>query len=84
VHVTYVLHLHLHDGTVKEFKPNNLFIMNWGFASQNTEVVIKSMAHHGSSCYIKYNIKTGAVTGHVDGYLEDAKMPKWTKPFLDL
>ena len=53
--------------------------MDWGFASQNTEVVIKSMAHHGASCYIKYDLKTGAVTGHVDGYLEDAKMPKWTK-----
>ena len=78
-----VLHLHMRDGAIKEFKPNNLFIMDWAFASHNSEVVIKSMAHHGASCFIKYDIQSGRATGHVDGYVPEEQMPKWARPLAD-
>jgi hypothetical protein len=78
-----ILHLRLRDGSAKEFKPNVLFIVEWGFANNNSEVVIKSMAHHGPSSFIKYEIKTGRVTGEVQGYHPSEELPDWARPLAD-
>ena len=65
-----IVQLRFPDGTRKEFKPNSEapFILDWGFADNESSVVIQSMQHHRPPYFIKYDIKTGRTTGTVDGY----------------
>jgi len=82
-HKSETLRLRLRDGTIKEFQPNNLFILDWAFADNDTVVIIKSMAHHGPPSFIEYHIATGRELGRLDGYAPYAEMPKWAQPYSD-
>lgn len=79
------LQLRLPDGSTKDFAPNKHgpFIEQWGFAEDNTAVVIQSRGGHGPALFIKYEIASGRVTGHQDGFVPDEQMPKWAKPYAD-
>ena len=41
------VHVRLRSGDTKELKPNDAFIETWAFASNDSEVVIKSRGDHG-------------------------------------
>jgi hypothetical protein len=55
----------------------------WAFSDDSASVIVKSMQHHGPSFFVKYDLATGKLTGHIDGYLEEAKMPPWARPYED-
>ena len=75
--------IRLPDGKTKEFLPDpGPFIVDWGFADNDTAVVIKTAGAHGPAFCIKYAIETGKVTGKT-GPMGYEKMPKWAQPFSD-
>jgi hypothetical protein len=79
------LQLRFPDGRTKEFKPNHEapFIMDWGLADQGSSVVIVSMQHHGHPYFIRYDLKSGRITGTVNIYLPYDKLPPWAQPLSD-
>jgi len=82
-HTSETLRIQLHDGTIKNFKPNSLYIMEWWFADNNSAAVIQSMEHHGPASFVKYDISSGNELGRQDGYLPYDKMAKWVQPYSD-
>jgi hypothetical protein len=82
-HTSETLRLRLRDGTIKNFKPNEIFITDWGFVDDDSAVVIASMEHHGSTSFIKYDIATGRELGSVDYYVPYDQLPKWAQPYSD-
>lgn len=80
-----LLVVRLANGKTRKFQPHREgpFIECWTFADHDSAVLIKSRANHGTASYIKYNIKSGQVLGHMSGYLEWEKMPRWAWPFGD-
>lgn len=79
------LAVRLLDGTVKEFPPfeENVSIEDWRFADNDTAVIIRSMAHHGPSSYVKYAISTGRVIDFRAGYIPNRQLPSWAKPIAN-
>jgi hypothetical protein len=78
--------LRLLDGSVKEFPPfnENVCIMDWKFADDDTAVVVRSMGHHGPSSYVRYDIATGkAADSRGPNYTPYDKLPAWAKPLAD-
>ena len=74
------------NGQTKEFKPNpngGPFIQEWNFIDNDVAVAIKSRGHHGPASFVRYDLISGRMTGHQDGYVEYEKMPKWVQPFSD-
>lgn len=75
--------LRLPDGKPKEFLPERApNVEDWGFADNDTAVVIKTRGRHGPAFCTKYAIATGKVTGNA-GPMGYEKMPKWAQPFSD-
>ena len=79
------LQLRFPDGRTKEFKPNHEapFIQDWGLADHGSSVVIESMQHHGPPYFIRYDLKSGRITGTVNTYLPYDKLPPWAQPLSD-
>ncbi len=79
------LQLRFPDGRTKEFKPNHEapFIVDWGLADHGSSVVIESMQHHGPPYFIRYDLKSGRITGTVNTYLPYDKLPPWAQPLSD-
>jgi tetratricopeptide (TPR) repeat protein len=74
------------NGQTKEFKPNpngGPFIEEWNFIDNDVAVAIKSRGYHGPASFVRYDLISGRMTGHQDGYVEYEKMPKWAQPFSD-
>ena len=74
------------DGQTKEFKPNpngGPFIQEWNFIDNDVAVAIKSRGYHGAASFVRYDLISGRMTGHQDGYVEYEKMPEWAQPFSD-
>jgi hypothetical protein len=74
------------NGQTKEFKPNpngGPFIEEWNFIDNDVAVAIKSRGYHGPASFVRYDLISGRMTGHQDGYIEYEKMPKWAQPFSD-
>jgi hypothetical protein len=74
------------NGQTKEFKPNSNggpFIEEWNFIDNDVAVAIKSRGHHGPASFVRYDLISGRMTGHQDGYVEYEKMPEWAQPFSD-
>jgi hypothetical protein len=82
-HSGETLHIRFPDGTIKDFKPNSRFILDWNFADHDSAIVIASMGYHGSNFYIKYDLSTGKVLGQVDHYESDDELPAWAQSFAD-
>jgi hypothetical protein len=73
------------DGLLKEFPPfdENVCIMDWKFADDDTAIVIRSMGHHGPSSYVQYDIITGRVIdSRGPNYAPYDKLPA-AKPLAD-
>lgn len=65
--------IRISNGQIKEFKPNpngGPFIEEWNFVDNDSAVVIKSQGHHGPASFVRYDLASGQVTGHQDGYVE--------------
>ena len=58
------------------------YIEKWGFANQDTSVVIKARAAHGSADYLEYDLKSGKLVDHAHGLLGQA-LPTWAQPYSD-
>ena len=74
------------NGQTKEFKPNpngGPFIEEWNFIDNDVAVAIKSRGYHGPASFVRYDLISGRMTGHQDGYVEYEKMPEWAQPFSD-
>jgi len=74
------------NGQTKEFKPNpngGPFIEEWNFIDNDVAVAIKSRGYHGAASFVRYDLMSGRMTGHQDGYVEYEKMPEWAQPFSD-
>ncbi len=74
------------NGQTKEFKPNpngGPFIEEWDFIDNDVAVAIKSRGYHGPASFVRYDLISGRMTGHQDGYVEYEKMPEWAQPFSD-
>jgi tetratricopeptide (TPR) repeat protein len=74
------------NGQTKEFKPNpngGPFIEEWNFIDNDVAVAIKSRGYHGAASFVRYDLISGRMTGHQDGYVEYEKMPEWAQPFSD-
>jgi hypothetical protein len=59
------------------------FIEVWAFSDDGSSVIIKSRQHHGPAYFVKYNLATGKLTDHIDGFVEKSKMPSWAQPYSD-
>jgi hypothetical protein len=79
-----VLAVRLPDGSVKKFKPNDRFIEKWGFADDDSSVIMADMNYHGPMSFIKYDVRSGRVLGAIQGYVEHDKLPEWAKSYDDL
>ena len=74
------------NGQTKEFKPDpngGPFIEEWNFIDNDVAVAIKSRGYHGAASFVRYDLISGRMTGHQDGYVEYEKMPEWAQPFSD-
>jgi len=81
-----VLQVRLPSGKTSEFKPESeegdtLFIEKWGFADGGASVVMKTRSYHGPAGISKYDIKSGKITGNVNGASDE--LPKWAEPYSD-
>ncbi|PYL09372.1 MAG: hypothetical protein DME34_02850 [Verrucomicrobia bacterium] len=77
--VNDVLRIRYRDRRAKDFR-HGPFIEDWGFADDDSAVVIKSRGRHGPARYIKYALLSGKVIESVDIY---EPLPRWAQPYAD-
>ena len=74
------------DGTTKTFALlwENICIMDWKFADDNKTLIVRSMAHHGPSSYLQYDLASGKkMDSRGPDYTPYAKLPDWAKPLAE-
>jgi hypothetical protein len=79
--VNSILRVRFLSGRIKDFEAYP-YIEEWGFADNDSAVIIKARGRDAPAYYVKYSLGTGKLVESVACTPKD-QLPKWAQPYAD-